>query len=437
MGEPSTHDKLKEIIAMAKKNPNFGLALGKSATDEPVILANMVKNPEALEKTAKQAAGGNRTGCGTLDFKGGALVLHFAADPPKGCMRVLKKHFKDNRITAKLVLVLPCGTVEDEYQYNDDEQAPTDAPRGRERSDADAPPPDPAMLAAVEKAAKLMAIFDRTRPLLAEAAKAEPAKAAVIDKLQQAFDKAAAATPPDVATMEKIAAAAQQQLPKPKDGGEAAKLTGLFKTVATGAMPHAKADPAIAKALRDQSAAFKAAIGTAPPDLAAAKAAIDALQARIPKPAKTAAAPPSRPPPDRPPPDTPDAPVKAAHGNWSRGFNAAGTEVGRLQAAIRAAAEGAAGIDKVDKAFGDLRKTLAQLDTAVTAALLPGIGTGEATRIAKARKETIKLAGKVEKILGSHPILSKIDDNPFVPIRAAAGLRQSLAEMRRDLGTAA
>lgn len=437
MAELSTHDKLKEIISMAKKTPNFGLALGKSATDEPVLLASKTKAAEVLEKTAKKEAGGNRTGCGTLDFKGGALILNFEADPPPGCLRVMKRHFKFNRITTKLAIVSPCGTVEDEFTYNDDEQGPDDAsgevPSGRERSDADAPPPDPAMLATVEKARKLTGIFDRTRPALADAARAEPAKAAMIDKLVRAFDRATAASPPDVAAMEKIAAAAQQQLAKPaRAGGDATALTDLFKKVAGLAMPHAKADPALAQHLRDQTAAFKSALAASPPDLAAAKAAVDALQARIPKPGQAASA-----PPDRPPPDTPDAPVQRAKGRWTRAFGLAGAEVGKLQEAIKTAAEGTDGIGKVDKAFDELRKTLAQLDAALGKALDPGIGTGDKARIAKARDDAHKLADQVEKILGSHPVLSKIDDNPFIRIRAAATLRQSLSEMREELKAAA
>lgn len=432
MGEMDTNAKLKDIIAKAKKNPNFGLALGASATDEPVLLASKTKNPEVLEKSAKKEAGGNKTGCGTLDFKGGALILNFEADPPPGCLRVLKKHFKENRISAKLVLVLPDGTIEDEYQFNDDEQGTDDKPRGRPRSDASAPPPDPAAMEAIAKARKLTEIFDRTRPLLANVSEAEPAKTAMIDKLQKAFDRAAAASPPDISAMEKLSAAAQQQLPRPGRSDAGAKLTDLFKRVAGSAMPHAKADPAIANALRDQTAAFKSALAASPPDLAAAKAAIDTLQARIPKPGQAASV-----PPDRPPPDTPDAPVQRAKGRWTRAFGLAGTEVGKLQEAIKTAAEGAAGIGKVDKAFGELRKTLAQLDAALGKALDPGIGTGDKARIAKARGDALKLADQVEKILGSHPVLSKIDDNPFIRIRAAATLRQSLSEMRDELKAAA
>jgi len=433
MGGPDTNAKLKDILAMAKKAPNFGLALGKSATDEPVLMASKTKKPEVLEKSAKQQAGGNRTGCGTLDFKGGALILNFEADPPPGCLRVLKKHFKENKVSAKLVLVLPDGTIEDEYEYNDAEQGDEDKPRGRPRSDADAPAPDPAMLEAAEKARKLSEIFDRTRPMLSEAAKADPAKAALAEKLVKGFDRAAAASPPDVAAMEKIAAAAQQQLAKPaRATGDTAALTDLFKKVAALAMPHAKADPALAQHLRDQTAAFKSALAASPPDPAAAKAAIDALQARIPKPGQAASV-----PPDQSTPDTPDAPVQRAKGRWTRAFGVAGAEVGKLQEAIKTAADGAAGIGKVDKAFGELRKTLAQLDAALGQALDPGIGTGDEARIAKARGDALKLADQVEKILGSHPVLSKIDDNPFIRIRAAATLRQSLSEMRDELQVAA
>lgn len=434
MAELSTHDKLKEIIAMAKKNPNFGLALGTSSTDQPVLLAHKTKATEVLEKAAKKEAGGNKTGCGTLDFCSGTLFLHFEADPPQGCLRVLKRHFKFNRIKTKIAIVSPCGAVEDDLTYNNDDQTSTDdasgdAAHGRERSNADAPTPDPAMLAALEKARKLTEIFDRTRPGLTKAARAEPAKAAVMDKLLRAFDRAAAASPPDVSAMERLTAAAQQQLPKPKsrDTGQrdaSAKLTDLFKKVAASAMPHAKADPALAAALRDEAAAFKAALAASPPDLSAAKAAIDALQARIPKPGQA-------------PSETPDAPVRRAQSSWSNAFNLASSEMGKLEDAIKAAAAGSEGIGKVDKAFGDLRSTLTQLDAALTKALATGIGTGDAGHIRKARSDALKLADQVEKILVSHRVLTKIDDNPFLRIRAVSGLRKSLAEMREDLKAAA
>jgi hypothetical protein len=431
MAELSTHDKLKEIIAMAKKNPNFGLALGTSSTDQPVLLAHKTKATEVLEKAAKKEAGGNKTGCGTLDFSGGTLFLQFETDPPPGCLRVLKRHFKFNRIKVKLAIVSPCGTVEDELTYNNDDQASTDdaggdAPSGRERSNADAPKPDPAMLAAVEKARKLTEIFDRTRPGLSDVASAEPAKAAVIDKLLRAFDKAAAASPPDVAAMEKLTTAAQQQLPKPgqRDPGQretGAKLTDLFKKVAASAIPHAKTDPALAAVMRDKAAAFKAALAASPPDLSAAKAAIDALQSQIPKPGQASS----------------DAPVRRAHSSWSNAFNLASSEMGKLEDAIKAAATGSEGIGKVDKAFGDLRNTLTQLDAALTKALSTGIGTGDAAQIGKARSDALKLADQVDKILVSHRILAKIDDNPFLRIRAVSGLRKSLSEMREDLKAAA
>ncbi len=429
MAELSTHDKLKEIIAMAKKNPNFGLALGTSSTDQPVLLAHKTKATEVLEKAAKKEAGGNKTGCGTLDFCSGTLFLHFEADPPQGCLRVLKRHFKFNRIKAKIAIVSPCGAVEDDLTYNDDDQtsaddASGDAAHGRERSNADAPTPDPAMLAALEKARKLTEIFDRTRPGLTKAARAEPAKAAVIDKLLRAFDRAAAASPPDVSAMERLTAAAQQQLPRPARGDAAKKLTVLFKSVATSIMPHTKTDPAIAKALREQTEAFKAALAASPPDLSAAKAAIDTLQAHIPKPGQA-------------PSETPDAPVRRAHSSWSNAFNLASSEMGKLEDAIKAAAAGSEGIGKVDKAFGDLRSTMTQLDAALTKALATGIGTGDAGHIRKARSDALRLADQVEKILVSHHILAKIDDNPFLRIRAVSGLRKSLAEMREDLKAAA
>lgn len=334
---------LHGVIADAKKQAFFGLALAGKNSEWPAIETSKTKKPYQLEVAARKRTGSTKVGCGTLNHEGGNLILRFLAAPPANCQGLLKSYFAAFKIGTKIVLILPSGAMMNDV---DDDAAKTGQDLGASK---DAPGADIEVLRAELKA---------LNPRLVTQIKSDVRLVPTVKKLLVEFTDATGDTP-NVARAGLILAALRRLVETPEPSGNESQESESSEPL--------------------------------------------------------------------------DQPLRIASDGWVKAITTAGAELDKLHEAIRAAGAGAPGLSKVDKAFTTLRDNLGQMRRALEVPLSDGIGSDQSGPVAKARQDALKLATQVEKILGTHPILSKIDQNPFVPIKASAGLTGAISEMRQAL----
>jgi hypothetical protein len=102
-------------------------------------------------------------------------------------------------------------------------------------------------------------------------------------------------------------------------------------------------------------------------------------------------------------------------------------EIAKLQAEIDRVCADLPGRGKITGAFDKLNKRLAQIERALITATQNGSKSPSASSLAQMKT----LLGKADGILTGDPVMSNLDDNPFVNVKAQSGLRGLL----RDIGT--
>ena len=105
------------------------------------------------------------------------------------------------------------------------------------------------------------------------------------------------------------------------------------------------------------------------------------------------------------------------------------SDVTKLQTEIDRVCADLPGRSKINGAFDKLNKRLAQIETALITATQNGRKTPSANSLAQMKT----LLGKADGILTGDPVMSNIDDNPFVKVKAQSRLRGLLKEIGTEM----
>jgi hypothetical protein len=414
MGKEEDKKHLKKLVEKAKDGFAFGLCLAKTA-GHPSIEYSGTKSPDALEKNAKAAAGGTKTGRGTLSLDKGKVVFTFLDKPPTGAFKAIKSFFAASGVTAKIALVGPDGKMLDDE-------------------------------AAVAEKAKLTVDFQRMAAALGAVKTGLENMQAQINGLTDRMMAAVQAKDPDIEAIRdvfldleqldklarRIPPQGQPQQTAPGTTGNSSQNTAVtppspvalaeeFKKSLESLRRKASDSNGLGKTITTLTEGFKKAFGEKPVNFKQLQTIADTAKKLD---ADTVN--------DNPATRTDAEKLVVVDGDWAKAVDTAGKELGKLRGKINEAVAGMPGAAKVDSAFGNLSTTLDRLAKALAGAIRAGNGkSGVDAR--KAADNALKTADQVARILAADPILSKIDDNPFEKTKVVATLSTTIEKMRQEL----
>lgn len=116
-------EELKSLLGVAKKRPlNFGLCMGKKPEDT-VFLLHRMKGAEILGRQAKKDGDTPKVAFGVIEVKGKKALLTCEGDVPAGIAKATKKFLTGNKMALKITVLDATGNLADD---DGDDEEPDD-----------------------------------------------------------------------------------------------------------------------------------------------------------------------------------------------------------------------------------------------------------------------------------------------------------------------